>query len=97
MADVTYNVDSFPSLIQTINRLSSSFSAGTTSGLAIDSGNPLIILGYKQRHEAERNLWEMSKEIGISFVKVGEVVGYEKPSDGVEEESTPVEVWACIP
>jgi hypothetical protein len=78
MADVTYNTASFPSLIQTLSSL-----------IALNAKQrvkpPTILLGYKERDPAERTLWEMAREIGIVFDKVGERAG----SGGNE-----VEVWA---
>lgn len=73
MADVTYNTDSFPALINTLFKLT-----------RLSSKPPLVLLGYKERDAAERNLWQMAAEIGISFSKVGERVGAGGP---------PVEIW----
>lgn len=76
MADVTYNTASFPALVKTLERLVK---------LSLRSGKrPLILLGYKERDEAERTLWDMVKEIGIDFKKVGERVG---------AGGFPVEIW----
>ncbi|CCM04185.1 uncharacterized protein FIBRA_06347 [Fibroporia radiculosa] len=65
MADVTYNTSSFPPLIRTLSKL---IKLGSTS----EWRRPLILLGYKERDPAERSLWEMSKDIGVNFVQVGE-------------------------
>ncbi|TFK39430.1 putative methyltransferase-domain-containing protein [Crucibulum laeve] len=73
MADVTYNPASFPSLVRTIASLIKS-----------SAKPPLVLLGYKERDVAERTLWDMAKEVGISFERVGERVG----AGGRE-----VEVW----
>jgi len=78
MADVTYNTASFPSLIQTLSRLTR-FSMGVAPAKA-----PLVILGYKERDPAERTLWEMAKKIGIYFEEVAKVPG---------AGELPVEVW----
>ena len=75
MADVTYNTASFPALVATLNRI-----------VKRSSRPPVILLGYKQRDEAERTLWPMTKEIGIEFTQLGEVAG----AGGM-----PVEVWWC--
>ncbi|KAF9499516.1 hypothetical protein BDN71DRAFT_1463970 [Pleurotus eryngii] len=76
MADVTYNTASFPALVKTLERLVK---------LSVRSGKqPLILLGYKERDEAERTLWDMVKEIGIDFQKVGEREG---------AGGFPVEIW----
>ncbi|EAU90163.2 hypothetical protein CC1G_05701 [Coprinopsis cinerea okayama7 len=74
MADVTYNTSSFPALVQTLKSILQ----------ANEEKKPLIVLGYKQRDESERSLWEMAKEIGIDFVPVGEVPGYGE---------APIEIW----
>ncbi|KZT07420.1 uncharacterized protein LAESUDRAFT_742889 [Laetiporus sulphureus 93-53] len=79
MADVTYNTASFPSLIRTLVSLGSlprSSSAATQ--------RPMILLGYKERDPAERTLWDMARDVGITFEKVGE-----KPGAGGE----PIEIW----
>ncbi|KAI0351369.1 hypothetical protein OH77DRAFT_950098 [Trametes cingulata] len=66
MADVTYNTASFPSLVRTLSSL---------VRLSPPERPPVIVLGYKERDSAERTLWEMAKEIGVSFEKVGERKG----------------------
>ncbi|KAI0369090.1 hypothetical protein BV20DRAFT_946812 [Pilatotrama ljubarskyi] len=66
MADVTYNTASFPSLMRTIASLIS---------LSPPGEPPVIVLGYKERDPAERTLWEMAKEIGVSFENVAERKG----------------------
>lgn len=69
MADVTYNTASFPSLIHTLR---------TLLELSDPDGNntsPLVLLGYKERDPAERTLWDMAADIGVTFEKVGERVG----------------------
>lgn len=77
MADVCYNTSSFPALCRTLSKL-----------VRLGSKPPIIILGYKERDEAERIFWDMTAQIGIQFEKVGE----RKGAGGV-----PVEVWlgAC--
>ncbi|KAF7430688.1 hypothetical protein PC9H_006399 [Pleurotus ostreatus] len=80
MADVTYNTASFQALVKTLERLVK---------LSVRSGKqPLLLLGYKERDEAERTLWDMVKEIGIDFRKVGEREG---------ASGFPVEIWMARP
>ncbi len=72
MSDVTYNTSSFPSLLRTIASL-------------IQRGNPpAILLGYKERDSAERDLWGMLGALGIHLEKIGERKGAVEPA---------VEVW----
>lgn len=73
MADVTYNTSSFSALVRTLSSL-----------IAMSAKRPLVLLGYKERDEAERTIWVMAEEIGIHFRKVDEIVG----SGG-----DPIEVW----
>lgn len=73
MADVSYNTSSFPALSRTISNL-----------VRLGSDPPLIVLGYKERDEAERTFWDMMTQIGIHFEKVGERRG---------AGSFPVEIW----
>jgi protein N-lysine methyltransferase METTL21D len=77
MADVTYNTASFPSLIRTLRNLTHRSTDGNTA-------TPLVLLGYKERDTAERSLWEMAREIGVTFERVGERPG----ADG-----NSVEIW----
>lgn len=72
MSDVTYNTSSFPSLVQTIAKL-------------IRRGNPpVILLGYKERDTAERDLWAMLEAMGLRLEKIGERQGAVEPA---------VEIW----
>jgi len=73
MADVTYNTASFPALSQTLSRLS-----------RIGSQPPAILLGYKERDEAERSFWDITAKVGIKFQKIGERNG---------TGGDPVEIW----
>lgn len=79
MADVTYNTASFASLIRTLQTL-------VRHGARADENrpSPLIVLGYKERDAAERSLWELAADVGITFVRVGD-----RPGAG----GNPVEVW----
>ncbi|XP_006462055.1 hypothetical protein AGABI2DRAFT_186111 [Agaricus bisporus var. bisporus H97] len=67
MSDVTYNTSSFPALLQTVSKLVKLREP------------PIIILGYKERDEAERDLWIMLEERGIHLEKIGERLGAAKP------------------
>jgi hypothetical protein len=69
---VTYNTDSFPSLISTLSHL---FAPPSRMPL---SPAPLLLLAYKQRHAAERTLWSALKEIGIELTKFGTISGHEE-------------------
>ena len=83
MADVTYNTASFPSLVRTLKVLTSGGDPESHSGRL-----PLILLGYKERDAAERSLWDMARNIGITVEKVGE-----RPGAG----GNPVEIWVGRP
>ncbi|OBZ66853.1 hypothetical protein A0H81_13122 [Grifola frondosa] len=73
MADVTYNTDSFPSLIRTLSNVVHLHRDPTLPNATPQL--PLILLGYKQRDPAERTLWDMAREYGITFDRVGDVCG----------------------
>lgn len=73
MADVTYNRDSFDILLKTLKEI--------TGG---PGGCKRILLGYKERDPAERDLWRMAEGMGITFEMVGEVKGMGEPA---------VEIW----
>ncbi|TXT10935.1 hypothetical protein VHUM_01686 [Vanrija humicola] len=74
-ADVTYNTASFPALVDTLERLLK----------PADGPAPLLLLAYKQRDAAERELWNMLAARQIGTVQVGTV-------RGAEEEGV-VEIW----
>ncbi|TYJ59181.1 hypothetical protein B9479_000170 [Cryptococcus floricola] len=76
-ADVTYNTDSFPALLSTLTCLLTP---------PKDEKHPLLILAYKQRDLAERDLWEMLKEKGIGMVLIDKV-------QGAEEGYGETEIW----
>ncbi|KAI0312908.1 putative methyltransferase-domain-containing protein [Amylostereum chailletii] len=79
MADVTYNTASFPSLVRTLSALLSLASRNAPSKL------PLVLLAYKERDPAERELWEMLRsEARVALEKVGSCAG----AGGQE-----VEIW----
>ena len=82
MADVAYNTASFGSLVKTLSQL-----VRISSGRS-DGRMPLVLLGYKERDSAERELWPMLETIGITLAKVGEKAG----AGGL-----PVEVWMGKP
>ncbi|KAL0955132.1 hypothetical protein HGRIS_004045 [Hohenbuehelia grisea] len=73
MADVTYNTAAFPSLIRTLEAL-----------IRLGPQPPLVLLGYKERDEGERTLWDLAREIGLEFERIGE-----RPGAG----GAPVEIW----
>jgi hypothetical protein len=73
MSDVTYNTVSFPALLATLSKLSA---RGTKP--------PVILLGYKERDEAERSLWSMMEEIGVRLEKIGLRHGFAEPA---------IEIW----
>lgn len=78
MADVTYNTASFPSLVRTLKGIL------TLHDLSQKPRPPLVLLGYKERDPAERTLWKMAENIGVTFERVGERVG---------AGGAPIEVW----
>ncbi|OCH87795.1 hypothetical protein OBBRIDRAFT_759177 [Obba rivulosa] len=86
MADVTYNTASFPSLIRTLSSLTKFHRSSTDPAHAANKSpsSPVIFLGYKERDAAERTLWDMARDIGIEFVRVGERRG---------AGNEPVEIW----
>lgn len=64
MADVAYNVASFPSLTRTLAKLA-----------RLGSKSPAILLGYKERDPSERTFWPMMKDLGFKFDKIAERAG----------------------
>ncbi|KAA1475529.1 hypothetical protein DENSPDRAFT_860856 [Dentipellis sp. KUC8613] len=82
MADVTYNTASFPALVQTLKALIALSSPSPSNSEDVDAGElhtrkqPFILLAYKQRDPAERELWDMlAKEAGVQLEQVGAVAG----------------------
>ncbi|KAF8587885.1 hypothetical protein K439DRAFT_1336887 [Ramaria rubella] len=69
LADVTYNSASFPSLVRTLANLLQSSKASP------EGATPCILLAYKQRDSAERELWSMLREININMVLVDKIGG----------------------
>ena len=63
---MTYNTASFPSLVKTL-----------TSLLSLPFAPPLL-LAYKERDSAERELWTMLKEQGVALDLVDRVRGAEE-------------------
>jgi hypothetical protein len=100
MADVTYNTSSFPSLLRTLAALLalSAENSSTRRGRVaeLDSGldpdedadgecGPLVVLAYKERDPAERQLWDMmARKTGVALECVGKQAG----AGGL-----PVEIW----
>ena len=65
MADVTYNMASFPSLVRTLSNLA-----------RLCKKPPLVLLGYKERDTSERTLWEMLRqEASFELVLAGQIQG----------------------
>ncbi|THU93868.1 hypothetical protein K435DRAFT_756958 [Dendrothele bispora CBS 962.96] len=116
MADVTYNTSSFPSLVRTIKdlvQIGSDPSSSNDNGDNIQkdenenqhrSNSPLILIGYKQRDLAERELFHMLQQeftderrgVKLRLSKVGEVRGASNLDPSCEEQGEgwgPVEVW----
>ena len=99
MADVTYNTSSFPALLRTLAALLA-LSAKSGRDVAKppelepgpgpgpdkdDPRAPLVVLAYKERDPAERQLWDMmARETGVVLECVGKLVG----AGGL-----PVEIW----
>ncbi|KAI0280062.1 hypothetical protein BC826DRAFT_1077492, partial [Russula brevipes] len=95
MADVTYNTSSFPALLRT---LASLFALSALQRHDDDDGapapestgaredrEPLVVLAYKERDPAERQLWDMMAH-GTGVVL--ECVGKQGGGGGL-----PVEIW----
>ena len=76
-ADVTYNTASFPALISTLSSLMRPKGDKPVS--------PRLLLAYKQRDEAERELWGSLEAIGI-ILRLIDIV------PGAEQEGQ-VEIW----
>ncbi|WWD16604.1 hypothetical protein CI109_101032 [Kwoniella shandongensis] len=81
-ADVTYNTSAFPSLLKTLTSL---LLPSTETRSTSSREPPLLVLAYKQRDEAERELWSMLKEKGVEMVLVDTIVG--------AEQEGKVEIW----
>lgn len=73
MSDVTYNTSSFPALLRIVSKL-----------MQMGEKPPAILLGYKERDIAERDLWTMMEAMGLQLEKVGERRGAVEPA---------VEIW----
>ena len=81
MADVTYNTESFPSLIRTLKTV---MEVGEPSS---NNRPQFLLMGYKERHPDERTLWQMTHAIGLNLERVGQEVGH---------GGAPVEIWVCL-
>ena len=101
MADVTYNTSSFPALLRTFASLLALSTShhdrddDITNDVGDDPGgtrerddrghDTLVLLAYKERDPAERQLWDMmTRETGV----VLECVGKQAGAGGL-----PVEIW----
>lgn len=65
-ADVTYNTAAFSALLSTLVALLTPDQTGS---------GPLLVLAYKERDAAERELWPMMQQKGIWTVKIGAILG----------------------
>lgn len=81
-ADVTYNTASFPHLLSTLVSL---LKPSETVQLRGGGRGPRLLMAYKQRDEAERELWAMLKAEGIAMTLVDVIQG--------SEEDGAVEIW----
>ncbi|WVQ94634.1 hypothetical protein IAU59_001714 [Kwoniella sp. CBS 9459] len=94
-ADVTYNTSAFPSLLSTLTSLLNPSSPSIISSASSPSqesdrpppflARPLLLLAYKQRDPAERDLWDMLRDEGVGMVLVDKVIG--------AEEEGETEIW----
>ncbi|KAI9510044.1 hypothetical protein F5148DRAFT_977404 [Russula earlei] len=85
MADVTYNTSSFPALLRTLSSLLALSAHHRRDGARKDEREPLVLLAYKERDPAERQVWEMmARETGVMLECVGKHAG----GGGL-----PVEIW----
>lgn len=88
MADVTYNTSSFPALLSTLSSLLTLPSTSDAHSTSSDAPpkRPWVVLAYKERDPAERELWDMlTQKTGVVLQKIGAV-----PGAGAME----VEIWA---
>nr|XP_018264618.1 uncharacterized protein I303_02791 [Kwoniella dejecticola CBS 10117]OBR86776.1 hypothetical protein I303_02791 [Kwoniella dejecticola CBS 10117] len=88
-ADVTYNTSAFPSLLRTLTSLLSPRPPPSTraeqnvklqENMDLDRPSttpksPLLILAYKQRDPAERELWGMLSSNGIEMTMIDKIQG----------------------
>ena len=74
-ADVTYNTASFPSLVKTLTSLM----------IPKDRDDrPRLLMAYKQRDPAERELWGMLEKEGVEMTFVQTIRGAERGKEEVE-------------
>lgn len=100
-ADVTYNTSSFPALLSTLLSLLNPPSSAAPPDAQVDhaashpenelpqtrteNDPPLLLLAYKERDPAERDLWDMLRKGGVEMVLVDQVRG--------AEERGETEIW----
>ncbi|OCF39066.1 hypothetical protein I317_07136 [Kwoniella heveanensis CBS 569] len=94
-ADVTYNTSAFPSLLSNLTSLLNPPldrqrqpqrpQTGLNDHRNGNGTRPLLLLAYKQRDAAERDLWGMLREKGVGMVLVDKVKG--------AEEEGETEIW----
>lgn len=68
MADVTYNTNMFPALLQTLDAL-------VRVRMGISSQPPLILLAYKERDPGERTLFGLASALNLRFELVSQLPG----------------------
>lgn len=88
MADVTYNTDIFPALIQTLGRIRHATLGPSepTNGTERHKAPP-ILLAYKERDQAERALFDLSNEIDVQFKLLSYIPG---------AGGNPIEVYVAL-
>jgi hypothetical protein len=98
---VTYNTSSFPALLSTLLSLLNPPSSTVPPDAQVDHAasdpeveppqtrtekdSPLLLLAYKERDPAERDLWDMLRKGGVEMVLVDQVRG--------AEERGETEIW----
>jgi hypothetical protein len=87
MADVTYNIDVFPSLLRTLRELLALAVTCKTRG-GTDLVPPFVLLAYKERDPAERSLFDAARLMGVVFEQVSSVPG---------AGGAPIEIYLASP
>jgi len=88
MADVTYNTDIFPALIQTLGRIRHATLGPSEPTIDTERHKaPPILLAYKERDPAERALFDLSNEIDVQFKLLSHIPG---------AGGNPIEVYVAL-
>ena len=87
MADVTYNIDVFPSLLRTLRALLSLPATRKTRG-GTNLILPFVLLAYKERDPDERSLFDDARQLGVLFEQVANVPG---------AGGAPIEIYLASP